>query len=315
MSLDQDGTGIDSDFRARWACESVLCNEQFEAARALVAHGSRFTVVEHPERRRPVNPVNVTLASTLLAGESDAPLLLLGPSLGSTAEQLWRPAAEFLGERFKVVAWDLPGHGASPTEKRAFTVSDLARAVAGLVPRWGAEHTFSAGVSLGGAVALTMQLESPGLARAAAIICSGAEIGTPEAWRDRAAQIRSLGTASLVPTAAGRWFALSTLTGSAETVAAFTRTLAEVDDASYARCCEALAGYTVVDRLSEIETPILALWASHDQVTPEASALQIASGVHHGSVREVTDASHLAPVEQPGAVAGILTEFFDSATD
>jgi 4-carboxymuconolactone decarboxylase len=41
------------------------------------------------------------------------PLLLRGPSLGTSARNLWGHAAQALTERFRVIGWDLPGHGDS----------------------------------------------------------------------------------------------------------------------------------------------------------------------------------------------------------
>ena len=46
-----------------------------------------------------------------LSEPSAGPLLLLGNSIGTSATALWAASAAFLGERFHVVAWDLPGHG------------------------------------------------------------------------------------------------------------------------------------------------------------------------------------------------------------
>jgi 3-oxoadipate enol-lactonase len=255
-------------------------------------------------------PVPVRLASTQLAGHAGLPLLMLGPSLGTSAIEVWSPVARLLGETYRVVAWDLPGHGASPSLKRPFTVADIARAVAALIPRYRADSTYIAGVSLGGAVALTVQLDSPGLAVAAAIICSGARIGSPNAWEERAAQVRSSGTGSLMASAAARWFSPTTVERSPSMVDSVTRSLRDVDDASYARCCEALAEYHVTDRLSEIDGPLLALWAEHDAVTPEGSAIEVARGVRNGTIDSVADASHLAPIEQPSQVAGLLGRFF-----
>ncbi|TPW93426.1 alpha/beta hydrolase, partial [Schumannella luteola] len=49
------------------------------------------------------------IALTAPAGPDDAPLLVLGPSLG-TSTILWEDAVPALAERYRVVAWDLPGH-------------------------------------------------------------------------------------------------------------------------------------------------------------------------------------------------------------
>ena len=65
-------------------------------------------------------------------GTPGAPLLLLGPSLGTTADSLWAVAAEHLAHRFHILAWDLPGHGRSPAPTAPFSMGELADAVVGL---------------------------------------------------------------------------------------------------------------------------------------------------------------------------------------
>ena len=68
-----------------------------------------------------------------------------------------------LAERYRVVAWDLPGHGASPPATEPFTVADLADAVAAAIRALGADRVLYAGVSLGGATGLELGLRHPDL--------------------------------------------------------------------------------------------------------------------------------------------------------
>nr|WP_194241650.1 alpha/beta fold hydrolase [Galbitalea soli] len=238
--------------------------------------------------------------------------MLLGPSLG-TSTLVWEPAATRLSERYRVVRWDLPGHGRSPAATAPFTMAELALAVAALAEEAGADEPgiLFAGVSMGGAVGLELLLARPGLVRAAAILCSGAVIGSPEGWRERARAARSTGTASLVVASAERWFAPGSMARDPDLSGRLLHSLRDADDESYALCCEALAGYDVRARLAEIATPVLAVWGGHDAVTPQASAAEIASGVPHGRLAGLPEAGHLAPAEQPAAVTELLTAFFE----
>lgn len=236
-------------------------------------------------------------------GPASAPLLVLGPSLG-TSTIVWARAIPLLAERFKVIAWDLPGHGSSPVVDHGFTVGELADAVvAGLD---GDEPFIAAGVSLGGATSLEIALAHPGRVLAVGAVCTGAAIGSPEAWRSRAELVRESGTLAVLPGSRDRWFAPDTITRLPDDAAALLRSLLEADDESYAKCCEALATYDVRDRLGEIGVPVLALWGEHDQVTPESSALEIAAGVQRGTTVRVAGAGHLAPAEQWDAVAAAI---------
>ena len=239
----------------------------------------------------------------------DGPLLVLGPSLG-TSTILWDETLPLLREHFTVQAWDLPGHGHSPAATGRFTVAEVAQAVLAAV----AEPRFRyAGVSLGGAVGLELLLAAQDRVIAASTVCSGAKIGTPEGWTERAALTRSQGTASLVVPSAARWFAPGSIQRHPDLSGRLLHSLRDADDESYALCAEALASYDLRDRLAEITVPLLALWGEHDLVTPEANSVEIASGVQHGRLERVAGAAHLAPAEQPQAVASALIDHFRGA--
>jgi len=253
------------------------------------------------------------LAFTAPRGPADAPLLVLGPSLG-TSTILWEKALPALAERFRVVAWDLPGHGASAPARDPFTVADLADVIAGAIEQYGADRALYAGVSLAGGVGLELLQRHPSLIAKAAIIASGAMLGPPESWQDRAALVRAQSTSAIIIASAQRWFAPGSMEREPDLSGRLLHALQDADDESYALCCEALAGYDVRDRLAEIETPVLALWGEHDAVAPEAKSAEIASGVSDGRLARIDDAGHLPPAEQPQTTAAAILDFFDDLT-
>ncbi len=250
------------------------------------------------------------IAVTAPVGPDGAPLLLLGPALG-TATILWENVIPLLAGSHRVAAWDLPGHGAAPAATEPFTVADLADAVAEAAGGLGAGSIRYAGISLGGCVGLELLLRHPDLVERAAILCSGATVGAPKGWHDRAAQVRAQSTSSLIIGSAQRWFAPGSIEREPVLTGRLLHALRDADDESYALCCEALAGYDVSDRLGEISTPVLAVWGEHDGVTPEASAVEVAEGVRDGRAARIADASHLPAAEQPAALADVLRDFFN----
>ena len=250
------------------------------------------------------------ISLTEVIGPVGAPLLVLGPSLG-TSTILWESVVPPLALTHRVVAWDLPGHGASASTVEPFSVADLADVVAERVADLGADRIRYAGVSLGGAVGLELLLRRPSLVERAAILCSGGAIGEPDAWRERAAKVRAESTSALIIGSAQRWFAPGSIAEHPDLTGRLLHVLQNVDDESYALCCEALAAYDVRDRLGEIDAPVLAAWGVHDQVTPESSAREIATGVRDGRTTMIPEASHLAPVDAPEAVAALLQQFLN----
>jgi 3-oxoadipate enol-lactonase len=252
-----------------------------------------------------------TLIGTLLGPAGGAPLLL-GPSLGTTV-RLWARAAALLGSQFTLLAWDLPGHGRSPATTHPFSVAELAEGVIEMADRAGFGELFHAGDSLGGQVGLHLALQHAGRVRGLGVICSGAKIGDSSVWHDRAATVRAHGMAVMRQGSAQRWFAPGFLEKQPELANALLEELSTVDAESYALCCEALAASDLRNHLAGIRAPTLALYGEHDMVVGAAEARFIATQVRQSAARAIPGAAHLAPVEQPGAVAASLVDFFRSA--
>ena len=138
-----------------------------------------------------------TVKAVLLSPQrplGDKPLLVVGPSLG-TSTLLWSQAGALLGDDVDVVAWDLPGHGISPAATETFTVAELADAVIELVDSIAPGARFHyAGVSLGGATGLQLGIKHGERLKSLSVQCTGAKLGTPEGWLERAETVRTQGT-------------------------------------------------------------------------------------------------------------------------
>ena len=236
----------------------------------------------------------------------DGELLLVGPSLGTSAKTLWSAVAERLAQRVHVVGWDLPGHGRSPASD-AFGIPELAAAVLALADEIAPGVAFHyAGDSIGGAVGLQLLLDAPDRLRSATVLCTGAVIGRPEDWAARAATVRDSGTGAVVDLAAHRWFGAGFSDRRPDDASALLNALRDTDDESYAQACEALAAFDVTDRLSEITTPTLAIAGAEDIATPPDGLARIASDVKDGRLVVLDGVAHLAPAEAPQRVAELI---------
>jgi 3-oxoadipate enol-lactonase / 4-carboxymuconolactone decarboxylase len=240
-----------------------------------------------------------------LGGPDDGPLLVLGPSLGTSTATLWNGVAQRLTEHLRVVGWDLPGHGrGGPAQP--FGIADLSAAVLVLADGLGAEVLHYAGDSVGGCVGLQLLLDAPERIGSATLLCTGASIGTPDGWLERAATVRAGGVETMLAGAAQRWFGPGFVDRQPGVAAALLDALSRTDPESYAQVCEALAAFDVTDRLPEIVTPVLAVAGSADAPTPPESLRRIASGVKDGELVVLDGVGHLAPAEAPELVAGLI---------
>jgi 3-oxoadipate enol-lactonase len=227
-------------------------------------------------------------------GPGEAPVLVLGPSIGTTMD-LWEPQLAALAASWRVLRYDLPGHGGS--EVLHGTMGDIATAVAALLDALGLERVAYGGVSLGAAVGTTLALDHPGRVGSLILCCTSARFGDPAAWHDRAAKVRSGGLEPLADMFVGRWFTPG-YTGSG-----FAREmLTKVDAEGYAACCEALAAFDARDRLGEVRAPTLVIAGADDIATPLDHAETLAQGIRGAELVIVPGAAHLANLERPEPV-------------
>ncbi|MCU1517811.1 MAG: 3-oxoadipate enol-lactonase [Pseudarthrobacter sp.] len=240
----------------------------------------------------------------------DHPLLVLGPSLG-TSSILWSRAASLLGNDYDVVAWDLPGHGVSPVASETFDVAALADSVVDLIDSITPGEAFHyAGVSLGGATGLQLGIKHGERLKSLSVQNSGAKIGTPEGWLERAETVRNQGTPVMIQGSAERWFAPGFMDREPELSSRLLHALRDADRFSYAFCCEALAAFDVRGELGSIRVPTQVIAGAVDGVATPSMAEDVAAGITAGggTATAVTleGVAHLAPAEAPAHVAELM---------
>ncbi|GAA2595021.1 3-oxoadipate enol-lactonase [Actinomadura fulvescens] len=241
-----------------------------------------------------------------LDGPEDAPLVVLGPSLG-TSTRLWDPQVPALASRWRVLRYDLPGHGGSSPPAGPVTVEGIADEIVRLLGRLETERFAYAGVSLGGAVGTALALRAPDRVASLILCCTSPSFGPPEAWHERARRVRGDGTGPLAETAAARWFTPG-FTGAGP----YVEMLRATDAEGYAACCEALARFDATDRLGGITAPTLVIAGARDVATPPAGhAETLAAGIPGAELVVIDGAGHLANAERPEPVTRAVTAQLD----
>jgi len=251
----------------------------------------------------------VTITLTELAPAQVPVLVVVGPALGTSVATLWGEVAGLLAGRFRILGWDLPGHGASPPAT-GFSIADLAAGVLTAVDTAvGPDAVVHyAGVSVGGVVGQQLLLDVPDRMRTAALLCTGAKIGELAGWLERAEAIRAKGTAVMVDAVPERWFTPAFTASHPELCARIGADVAAADDESYATLCEALGDFDVRARLADIAVPVLAVAGEVDPGTTVPMLRHIADGVQHGRLVVLPGVRDLAPAQAAADVARLIVE-------
>jgi 3-oxoadipate enol-lactonase len=232
-----------------------------------------------------------------LHGRGGAPPLVLANSLG-TRQQLWSRQLPELTERFRVLTYDHPGHGASMLPDEPCTVEGFARGLLGLLDDLALEHVSICGTSLGGMVAMALALEAPERVERLVLTCTSAYLGPPEGWRERAQTVRSEGMGAIADGVVVRWFTSALAREQPETVACFRAMLVGTPSEGYACCCDALAVWDARERIAEISAPTLVVAGAQDPATPLEHARFLESRIPDARMLVLENAAHLANVER-----------------
>jgi 3-oxoadipate enol-lactonase len=232
-----------------------------------------------------------------LQGRPDGHVLVLSNSLGTTQE-LWDRQLPELAERFHVLTYDHPGHGASDLPERPCTVEALAHGLLELLDELDVGRVSFCGVSLGGMVGMALALEAPERVERVVLSCTSAYLGPPETWAQRAQTVRTDGMEAIAGTVVGRWFTPEFARTEPETVARFRAILASTPPEGYARCCEAVGAWDARERISAISAPVLVVAGAEDPATPTEHAELVASRIPGARLHVLEGAAHLANVEQ-----------------
>ncbi len=188
----------------------------------------------------------------------------------------WDGIVPALAWRFRIVRLDLSGHGRSGPIRSPVRVEDLARDLADVLDAAGIGACRLAGFSLGGAVALSLALDSPQRVARLALISTVAGRSDPERTgaESRIEVIRREGLAAIAAVNRDRWFTPEFQERNPELVEARVRTLLESDAESYLHAYTVFARTELAPRLAEIRVPTLVITGEKDvAATPRMARL------------------------------------------
>lgn len=241
-------------------------------------------------------------------GPEDAPVLVLPSSLGTT-RALWEPQLDAFARAFRVLRYEHRGHGDSPAPPGPYSMADLAGDALDLLDGVGVERASWCGLSLGGMVGMWLGANAPDRLDALVLACTAAQVGAPDAYRERAAFVREQGIEPVADAVVARWFTAETFRGRPELPARFREILVSTATEGYAGCCEALGGWDFRDKLADVSVPTLVVATGEDEATPKPDTDLLAERIPGARLVTIEGAAHLGNLERPEAFAEAALTF------
>jgi 3-oxoadipate enol-lactonase len=245
------------------------------------------------------------MVAAALDGPSGAPVLVLGNSLGTSAAVWDRQARRFL-ESFRLLRFELPGHGGSAAAPGPYTIAGLGAGVLALLDSLRIDRVGYCGISLGGMIGMWLAAHVPDRITALGLVCTSAYLPPAAGWLDRADRVCADGMASVSGTVMSRWFTAEYAARAPGVVDAFRAEAERTDPGGYAACCRAIAGMDLRASLAAITAPTLVIAGADDPATPPQHGDVIARRISGARLEVIPGAAHLGPVSAHARVTATL---------
>ncbi len=239
------------------------------------------------------------------------PALVFLHGIGGDAA-CWRPQLEFFCERFRAIAWNMPGYGgAAPLP--ALTFAELAVALVRLLDRLGVERAHLVGHSMGGMVAQELAASFPERLLSLSLSGTSAAFGRADGdWQRRflASRLGPLERGSTMADLAPA--IVAGLVGEAPDPAGVARavgSMSQVPEATYRAALQCLLTFDRREALARIGVPVLLLAGARDGTAPPAVMERMAARIPGARLVVLPAAGHLANLEQPAAFNAALAAF------
>ncbi|MFD8555263.1 alpha/beta fold hydrolase [Streptomyces fradiae] len=232
-------------------------------------------------------------------GPEDAPVLILGPSLGATWHMWDRQTAE-LSARHRVLRFDLPGHGGAPAHAVS-SVAGLTGRLLATLDALGVQRFGYAGAGIGAAVGADLALRAPQRLAALALVGASPRFGTADEYRQRGVVVRAHGMDPMARTAPEQWFTPAFAAAQPAIADWAVQMVRTTDPGCYIAACEALAAFDVRADLPRVGVPTLVLVGSDDRVAGPAAARTLVAGIPDARLAVVPPAHVPTPAAPPAA--------------
>ncbi len=247
------------------------------------------------------------------SGPESAPVLIFNHSL-ATSRAMWRSQVAAFAPRYRVVTFDMRGHGESSAPDFPYTLEMLADDVVGVLDCLGVERpAVFVGISIGGMIGQALGLRHP--KRFQALVLANTTSRVPQegraAWESRIEAIKRDGVEGQVQPTLERWLSAEFRARDRETTRWVADMIRGTPAAGMIGCGHAIKMLNYTDQLERIALPTLIIAGEKDPGTPVAAAQAIHARIKGSQFAIIPDCLHQTPIEAPDTFNRVLADFLD----
>lgn len=250
-----------------------------------------------------------------LEGPQEGPVVVLAHPLGATL-RLWDPQAAALVGKYRVLRYDVRGHGDSEAPPGPYTLSQMADDLRELLESLGIGRAHVVGLSMGGLIGMTLALAYPGVVKSLALCdttaCYGP--GVKPMWDDRIRAAEANGmTEALIERTMAIWFTPEYHRAHKDQVDRVRAMLRNTDPRGYVASVKAIADVDLSEKIRAIRCPTLVVVGEKDPGTPPAMARIIHERIAGSKLLVIPGAMHCSVMESAAEFNRALLAFLADA--
>lgn len=253
-----------------------------------------------------------------LSGPILAPAVVFIHGLGLN-RQIWHTYTNRFGARYRVLSYDLYGHGESARPPRTPSLTLFAEQLVELLDELKIDRAMLVGFSLGGMINRRVAMDYPERVSLLAILNSPHERGdeAQKLVEQRALDSAEGGPGATLDATIERWFTADFRRQHGDFIEQVRQWVLANDHQDYALCRQVLA-FGVVELIRPeppITHPTLVMTCEHDSGSTPAMSQAIASEIEGAEVIIVPELQHMGLSENPSFFVTALAEFIDSVLE
>jgi 3-oxoadipate enol-lactonase len=228
-------------------------------------------------------------------------------------KSMWTGQEEILSQEYRVITYDVRGHGESDFGNEDFTIDLFAKDLIELLKHLKIDKAVLIGLSMGGYIALKAVLDFPNRFEALVLSNSHCFADTDVAKEKRVKAIQMIETEGLKKYAdmsVQNLFSEESFVSRTDEIEFIKKMILNTSRQAIKKTLEALANREeTCNRLSEIKIPTLILHGKEDKITTKESSQILHKKIKNSVMQYIDHAAHISNLENPDEFNRQLSRF------
>jgi 3-oxoadipate enol-lactonase len=227
---------------------------------------------------------------------------------------MWEAQARELAKTFRVLAYDVRGHGRTEAPKGEYSLAMMSDDLNELLEHLRIESCHFIGLSMGGMIGQINVLRPK--SRFASLVLADTTGRWPDdmlpMWEERIRTARTEGMVPFADPALARWFTKPFLDRHPDVARTVREWIETTSVDGFVGACHAIPKVDALEQLKQVKLPCLVLVGAEDRGTPPEMSHRLHASIPGSKLYEIPNAAHLCNIEQPDLFNRAVLDFYAS---